>query len=144
LSRRAGGGRCHNWSVARLAGLLLVAAGALLAASCGGAKRYTLEATRTCLKAESGLLVRKPPSDDFIAKVATRGAMNARFADNQVTITFSEDAAQADNVARGYRRFRGKGVGIESALEEIANVVMIWAVTPQPAEKGVVHGCLKS
>jgi hypothetical protein len=130
--------------VARLAGLMLVAAAALLAAGCGGAKRYTVEATRACLKAESGVLVRKPPSNDFIARFATRGAMNARFADNQVTIVFSENAEQADNVAKGYRRFRGKGIGIESALEEVANVVMIWAVTPLPAEKAVVHGCLKS
>jgi hypothetical protein len=121
-----------------------VAAGVVLAAAgCGGASHYTLEATRKCLQDAQGVVLRGPPANDFIAKVATRGAMNVRFPDNQVTITFSEDSDQADNVAKGYRRFRGKGIGIDSALEQVANVVMVWGITPVQAERDLIHGCLK-
>ncbi len=123
---------------------LTVALAAVLAmAGCGGAKRYALDATRACLLKTDGVLVRAVPPSDFIAGSATRGAMNAKLAANQVTITFSENEEQARNVAKGYRRFRGKGIGIDSALDEVANVVMVWGITPKPADKTVIHSCLK-
>ena len=113
-----------------------------MAAGCGGTSRYALEPTRECLQGAEGALVRAAPADDFIAATATGGAINVKFADNQVTITFSEDSDQADNIATGYRRFKGKGIGIDSALDEVRNVVMVWGVAPAPAEKAEVHGCL--
>jgi hypothetical protein len=114
-----------------------------VAAGCGSTSRYTLKPTRDCLSGADGAQVRAAPADDFIAASATGGAINVKFPDNQVTITFSEDSDQADNIATGYRRFKGKGIGIDSALEELKNVVMVWGVTPVPAEKTTVHGCLK-
>ena len=69
--------------------------------------------------------------------------MNVKLSKNQVTLTFSQDSDQADGIAKAYRRFKGKGIGIESALEEIANVVLVWGVTPSGPDRGAVHGCLK-
>jgi len=129
--------------VRRPASLTVVAAAVLVGAGCGGTKHYALDASRDCLRKESGLRVRPAPASDFIASTAIGGAMNVRFDDNQVTLAFSQDSDQADNIAKAYRRFRGKDIGIESALEEVANVVMVWAITPNPQQKGLIHGCLK-
>jgi hypothetical protein len=129
--------------VRRLATVTAAGAAVLAAAGCGGTTQYALDPTRECLKQLDGLVVRDAPADDFIASSATGGAANVKFSDNQVTLTFSEDADQADNIATGYRRFKGKGIGIDSALEELKNVVMVWGVTPVPAEKQQIHSCLK-
>jgi hypothetical protein len=129
--------------VRRLVALILAAAAVLVAGGCGGAKHYDIDASRGCLRGVSGIQVRALPPSDFIAKTALEGAMNVKFPANQVTLSFSQDDKQADGIARAYRRFRGKGIGIESALEELANVVMVWAVTPKPTDKSVIHDCLK-
>lgn len=126
----------------RLATLPVAAAAVLLVAGCGGPKHYTVEATRTCLSKESGIVVRPVPPSDVIAQNAIGGATNVKIADNQVTLVFSDTAAQAGNVAKGYRRLRGDDIGIESALETISNVVLVWGVTPEGPEKALVHGCL--
>ncbi len=127
----------------RLATLPVVAAGLLLVAGCGGPKHYTVEATRACLRRESEVVVRPVPPSDVIAQNAIGGATNVKIADNQVTLVFSDTAAQADNVAKGYRRLRGEDIGIESALQTVANVVLVWGVTPQGADNALVHGCFK-
>jgi hypothetical protein len=126
-----------------VATLTVAAAAVLVAGGCGGTKHYDIEASRECLRGVSGIQVRALPPSDFIAKTALEGAMNVKFPANQVTLSFSQDGKQADGIARAYRRFRGKGIGIESALEELANVVMVWGVTPKPADKAVIHDCLK-
>jgi hypothetical protein len=138
-----GGGRCHNSPVRRLAALPVATAAVTLAAGCGGASHYTLEATRACLQETSGIQVRRPPASDFVASTALGGAVNVKFPDNQVTIAFGEDEAEATRLAMAYRRFRGENVGIESALREKKNVVMVWGVTPAPGQRGTVEGCLK-
>ena len=124
--------------------VLPVVAAAVGAAGCGGAKHYALDSTRTCLREIPGARVGPPPKSDFIAATAIDGAVNVKLARNQATLTFSQDAAQADGIAKAYRRFKGKGIGIESALEEVANVVLVWGVTPSGADHGAVHDCLKS
>jgi hypothetical protein len=134
--------RCHNSSVPRLAALLVTVAAMVVAAGCGGTTQYTLEATRACLK-DGGLHVRPAPADDFVASTALNGAMNVKFLDNQVTLAFGEDEAEAARLAKAYRRFKGKNIGIESALEELKNAVLIWAITPPNGERGAVHACLK-
>lgn len=134
---------CDNLAVRRLATVPVVAAAVVVLAACGGTKHYSLEATRECLSKESGVVVRPVPPSDVIAQNAIDGATNVKIGDNQVTLVFSDTAAQAENVATGYRRLRGDDIGIESALETIANVVLVWGVTPQGPEKALVHGCLK-
>ena len=117
---------CHTSDVPRLVVLGVAALTlALVAAGCGGAKHYTLEKTRDCLQTVGGATVRPPPPSDVIASTALGGAVNVKFVDNQVTLTFGQDDDQTAVLAKAYRRFRGKNIGIESALEEIANVVLV-------------------
>jgi hypothetical protein len=144
IPRHSGGGRCDNWRVRRLAALLVATAAGTIATGCGGTSSYTLDATRECLRDTSGVRVRRPPPSDFVASTALGGAVNVKFPDNQVTIAFGEDEAEAERLAMAYRRFRGENVGIESALQEQKNVVMVWGVTPAPEQRGTVEGCLKT
>jgi hypothetical protein len=67
-----------------------------------------------------------------------------KFGDNQVTLAFGEDKAEAERLAMAYRRFRGKNIGIESALQQERNVVLVWGVTPETADRTAVVVCLKS
>ena len=127
----------------RLGTLAVAAAAAVSASGCGGTARYTVAATRECLREQPGLRVRRAPTDDFIASTALGGAMNVRFPDNQVTLTFGDDADEAFRLAQAYRRFRGPNIGIESALEEVKNVVLLWGITPAPGYRQTIHDCLK-
>jgi hypothetical protein len=122
---------------------LPVAVTVVLLAGCGGQSHYALDATRACLSNEPGVVLRPVPPSDVIAQNAIAGATNVKVGENQVTVVFSDTAEQADNVAKGYRRQRGEGIGLESALETIENVVLVWGVTPQGPDKALVHGCLK-
>lgn len=124
---------------------LPAAAVAVIAATgCGGTSSYALEPTRQCLEETGGITVRRPPHSDLVASTALGGSVNVRFPSNQVTMAFGEDRAEADRLATAYRRFHGKNIGIESALQEEKNVVLIWGVTPANADRGTVVACLKS
>lgn len=127
----------------RLATLPVAAAAVVAAAGCAGTSRYSLEATRECLKETSGIQVRQPPASDFVASTALRGSLNVKFPDNQVTVSFGEDEAEAARLATAYRRFKGENIGIESALQEEKNAVLLWGITPSPADRATVSGCLK-
>lgn len=116
----------------------------LVASGCGGTSRYDFEATRDCLREESGVQVRRPPESDFVASTALGGALNVKFPDNQVTVAFGEDEAEAVRLATAYRRFRGKNIGIENALQQEKNVILLWGVHPASADNTLVHGCLKA
>lgn len=111
-----------------------------VAAGCGGTPHYTLEKTSACLR-ERGLTVR-PPRNDFIASSAPAGSVNARLRRNQVTIAFGDDGEGGARLAAAYRRFRGQNVG-ESGIEERQNAALVWGVSPEPADRDLVHGCLK-
>ena len=124
---------------------LLVTATAVIAATgCGGTSIYAIEPTRECLKQTRGLRVRQIQAGDLVAVTALGGALNVKLPSNQVTVAFGQDKAEAIRLATAYRRFRGKNIGIESALQEEKNVVLIWGVTPETVDRTTVVGCLKS
>jgi hypothetical protein len=120
------------------------AAAVIAATGCGGPPNYSLESSRECLKQTGGIRVRQPPASDLVAVTALGGALNVKFPSNQVTVAFGQDKAEADRLATAYRRFKGKNIGIESALQEERNVVLIWGITPETADRTTVVGCLKS
>jgi hypothetical protein len=129
--------------VPRRVTLPLAAAAVIAATGCGGASNYAIEPTRECLTQTSGIRVRQPPASDLVAVTALGGALNVKFPSNQVTVTFGQDKAEAARLATAYRRFKGKNIGIESALQEERNVVLIWGVTPETPDRTTVVGCLK-
>jgi hypothetical protein len=122
-----------------LAALLAV----VLAAGCGGSKKPATPAeTAACLH-EQGVKTTPRLGADFIASAAPEGALRADLGQNEVTISFAEDDAGAEQIANAYRRFRGQNIGIESVLRVNRNVVLLWKETPSPGDEGVAEACLK-
>ena len=126
--------------------LLSLVALALVVVSCGGSGTsvYTRAATASCLQ-KQGLVV-QPVSDvaDFVAASATGGAFHVELLRNEVTVSFGETEADADNIDQAYRRFRAKNVGIDDVLRRQGNAVMLWHVHPEDPDIATVTDCLKS
>jgi hypothetical protein len=120
---------------------LLIAVGtALLVAGCGGSTSWTLEKTKACLAKEPGVTLMNKV--DFIASNALGGAVAAKLGHNQVTISFGENDAEAQRIARAYRLHHGKNIGIEDVLRPERNVVLLWAAHPSDEEAAKIHNCL--
>lgn len=130
--------------VLRRVTLPVTAAAVIVATGCGGQSNYALEPTRQCLLQTGGIRVRQPPASDLVAVTALGGALNVKFPSNQVTLAFGQDKAEAARLATAYRRFKGENIGIESALQEERNVVMIWGITPETPDRTTIFVCLKS
>ena len=114
-------------------------------AGCGGERppdEYLFDATLACLRQEVG---RVSTTDvDFVASTALGGALNARFRQNEVTISFGESAADAARTERAYRNFAPKRLKIDDVLRRDSNVVMLWAVGPTEKQSETVSNCLRS
>jgi hypothetical protein len=128
-------------------GRRLVAAGALagafvvaLAGCAAGAPHYSSDETRACLADQPGAQV--VDAVDFVASTAPAGAFTVRLADNQVTISFGNNADEADRIAQAYRRFRGKNIGIDDVLRPDGNAVLLWKAHPENDELAIVNDCL--
>jgi len=108
---------------------------------CAGRKTYTLDETRACLLERPGLRVTRRV--DFVASTALGGALRVQLRRNQVTISFGLDEDEAERIARAYRRFRGRNIGIEDVLRPRRNAVLLWKAHPSPADEATVNGCLE-
>jgi hypothetical protein len=137
------GALCDNRAVPRRAvlPLLLVVPAVLLAAGCGGSKKYSLGPTRACLKKQSGLQLRQKV--DFVASTALGGAVSVVMPKNEVTISFGLDQAEAERIAAAYRRFRGKNIGIEDVLRPKKNAVLLWEAHPSERDESTIDDCLR-
>jgi hypothetical protein len=110
----------------------------------GGTTIYSREATAACLT--KAALQPKPVTEavDFVANSATGGAFSVQLVDNQVTVSFGETVADADNIDQAYRRFKATNVGIDDVLRRQGNVLMLWHVHPQDDDLATITGCLKT
>jgi hypothetical protein len=122
-----------------LAALLSV----VVAAGCGGARKPATPAKTVACLHEQGVKTTPRLGNDFVASAAPDGAFRADLGQNEVTISFAEDDAGAEQIANAYRRFRGQNIGIESVLRIDRNVVLLWKETPTPGDEGVAEACLK-
>jgi FlaG/FlaF family flagellin (archaellin) len=125
--------------------VVLLGAVVIALAGCGGSGTtlYTKDATSGCLQ-KAGLDP-KPVTgtSDFVANSATGGAFHVAVAGNQVTVSFGETVADADNLDQAYRRFRAKNVGIDDVLRRQENAVMLWHEHPEDTQLGTITSCLK-
>ena len=60
-----------------------------------------------------------------------------------VTVSFGQTVADANNLDQAYRRFRAENVGIDDVLRQQGNAVMLWHVHPQDLDLSTVANCLK-
>jgi hypothetical protein len=121
---------------------VLAAAVLVILAGCGGTSSYSADASRACLE-RAGALVTKVPRSDFIAENAEGGSFTVRFRDNLVTVSFGVDRKGAEQIVRGYQRFRGKNIGLEDVLRPDKNAVLLWALHPPEAYEQTIEACLK-
>ena len=138
---------CENRPMQRLLAPAVLALGAALAvAGCGGGGGQhlsTLAATRACLAKQSGITSRAIRKDeDFIAFSAS-AAWRVFFTDNEVTLSFGADLAEAGRIAQAYRKYRGKNIGIDDVLRPQQNVVELWRAHPSDTDLKTIDGCLR-
>jgi hypothetical protein len=125
-----------------LLGGVLAAGTLFVATGCGGTSIYSAEKSRACLE-KAGALVTKVPATDFIAENAEGGSFTVRFRDNLVTVSFGVDRKGAEQIVRGYQRFRGENIGLEDVLRPEKNAVLLWALHPPEAYERTIQACLK-
>ena len=140
----AGPAPCENRTVRPRHLLLgLVIACAALAAGCGGggAKTYSVDASRACLVKQQAR-VTPPPAEDLVAVAAEGGAFSVHFPGNVVTVSFGVDLDATERIVRAYQHF-GKQPGLKDVLKVKGNAVMLWGVGPNDSDVGTIEGCLK-
>ena len=63
--------------------------------------------------------------------------------ENEVTLSFAADRAEAERIVRAYERFKGANIGLEDVLRPNHNVVALWALHPSDAASQTIRDCLK-
>jgi hypothetical protein len=116
---------------------------AVLAAGCsGGDPDYRRDPTLECLRGQG---VRVDTREiDLVASTAGAGALHAVFVGNEVTVSFGDDVEDAERVERAQRRFASPSVRLEHVLKRRRNAVMLWGVSPAPADETRVVNCLSN
>jgi hypothetical protein len=127
--------------------LLVVLALPALAAGCGNPvhSHYSVKSTAPCLTKLGYGVDTNAEKLGVIESAAPEGALRASEPGNNVTIDFAADATGAGAIARAYHRFgpKKRRLHISDVLETQHNAVLVWEITPPPAELQRVLGCLK-
>ncbi len=127
--------------------LLLVAGLAALLGGCGNPvhSHYSVKSTAPCLTKLGYRVHTNADKLGVIESASPEGALRATEPGNNVTIDFAQDASGAAAIARAYHRFgpAKRRKHINDVLETQHNVVLVWEITPPPAELQRVLGCLK-
>ena len=122
---------------ARCAALALAAVATAAAGCASGPGTYSLGKTRKCLAKEGVTFRRLTARADFVASLASGGALALKLPSNAVTLTFGKDSQEATTLAAGYRR-----LGSFATVDTDRNVVVVWTATPSDQEQQKVTRCL--
>jgi hypothetical protein len=130
-------------SVRRAALLAVVAA----LAGCGNPvhSHYSVKETAPCLRKLGYTITTDASKLGPVEASATDGALRAREKGNALTITFSENAKEAENIETAYRHFAPKKLRphIDDVMSAQKNAVLLWTITPPKEESDRVLGCLR-
>jgi hypothetical protein len=135
----------------RLPLILAAAALAVVAAGCGARsnKPYTAAGTAACM-AKKGFtkVTTNPVKVGFIAGFAENGGLKATSHDrNVLTIAFAaNDTTGVESTKQAFRAHAPAKLRphIDDIMESQGNAVLVWTVTPAPAELADAEGCLHS
>ena len=119
----------------------VLACALLVVAGCGSAGAYDVDKTRACLAGRPGVVVRNKV--DFVASNALGGAFSVTLGENEVTLSFTTDRAEAERIVRAYQKFKGANIGLEDVLRPNHNVIALWALHPSDAALQTIRDCLK-
>jgi hypothetical protein len=133
--------------VARTVGIVLAVA--LLAAGCGARSStpFTAQGTAGCLKAHSFTgVTTNPVKVGFIAGFADKGGIRATSSTaNVLTIAFAADADSTGSTEQAFRAHAPKSLRphMSDIMQTNRNAVLVWTITPTPAELDAATRCLK-
>ena len=135
----------------RLPLILAAAALAVVAAGCGArsSKPYTAGGTVACM-AKKGFtkVTANPVKVGFIAGFAENGGLKATApGGNVLTIAFAaNDTTGVESTKQAFRAHAPAKLRphINDIMESQGNAVLVWTVTPAPAELADAEGCLHS
>jgi hypothetical protein len=122
---------------------------AFLAAGCGvrTSKPFTAKGTLGCLKTHGFTgVTTNPLKVGFIAAFADKGGIRATSATgNGLTIAFAADAGSTSSTEQAFRAHAPKSLRphLSDILQVNRNAVLVWTITPDPAELDAVNRCLK-
>jgi hypothetical protein len=117
---------------------VLAAAAAALAGCASGPGTYSLSKTRKCL-VKAGLRLRTPSARaDFVASLASGGAVAVALRRNALTVTFGKDSKEAERLAAGYRRG-----GAFATVTVERNAVLVWTTPPSSEQSQQIEACLE-
>ena len=138
--------------IRRLPLIFAAAALAVVAAGCGARssnKPYTATGTAACL-AKKGFtkVTTNPVKVGFIAGFAENGGLKATAPNgNVLTIAFAaDDTTGVESTKQAFRAHAPRKLRphIDDIMESQGNAVLVWTVTPTPAELADAEGCLHS
>jgi hypothetical protein len=131
-----------------LSAVALAGASALAAAGCGGggAKPYTAKGTAPCLRTKGFTQVTtNPVAVGFIAGFAENGGIRATSATgNVLTIAFAADEESTPSTRQAFRRHAPPAYRphLNDVMRSQRNAVLVWTVTPDPAQLADAESCL--
>ncbi len=123
---------------------------ALVVAACGssGSKPYMPGKTATCLKQHHFTVSTNDPTLSLVFQTAANGGLVAHppGGGNVLEIGFGTDAADASKLQSGIRRVAPKRLRphLADIMTTKRNAVVLWTVSPTPAQQQTVLGCLGS
>jgi hypothetical protein len=130
--------------------LLLLAPVACAVAACGssGSKPFVPDKTATCLRQHHYTVSTKDSDVSLVFATATNGGLRATppGGGNTLEIGFGTDAADASKLEAGVRRVAPKRLRphLGDVMSSKRNAVLLWTVSPTPAQQQTVLGCLGS
>jgi hypothetical protein len=131
-----------------LSAVALAVVPALAATGCGGgaAKPYTATGTVPCLRTKGFTQVTtNPVAVGFIAAFAENGGVRATSASgNVLTIAFAADEASVPSTEQAFRRHAPTALRphLNDVMRSQRNAVLVWTVTPDPAQLADAESCL--
>ena len=123
---------------------------ALVAAGCGGgaSKPFVPDTTAKCLRQHGFQATTSDTQVPLVFSTAANGGLAARppGGGNELTIGFAADAADADNLQKAVRRVAPKKLRphLGDVMTTKRNAVLLWTVSPTPAEQQTALACLQS
>jgi hypothetical protein len=127
--------------------MLLLAVALLAGCGARNSTPFTAQGTAGCLKARGFTAVTtNPVKVGFIAGFADKGGLRATSATgNVLTVAFAADAGSTGSTEQAFRTHAPKSLRphMSDIMETNRNAVLVWTITPEPAELSGVTGCLK-
>jgi hypothetical protein len=130
--------------------LLLLAPLALLVVACGssGSKPFMPGPTSKCLREHHYTTSSKDTDVGLIASAAPNGGLRVLPPEggNTLVVAFGTDATDATSIETAYRRVAPPKLRphLGDVMTSKRNAVLVWTVSPTPAQQQTVLGCLSS